>query len=337
MNRSLLAIVGVAVIVITVAVGYVGGIGAIGGDPLTIEGSEPTEIEASDEAVVSGSSTLETGTELSVRLRSTDNAGPSFLQSTTTTVEDGSFAAAFDLSDVITERNVTITVTGGNHSTEAPARLVAPEGGFESADAGEAPDVTFDEPVTLPAIENATLSGSTTAAPGTELGVRIRSTDGETAFLKSRTATVSENGSFESTFDLSDLYAEHEIAVNVQGDDWRADTDGRVTAPPGGFPDVEAVEAAFDGDSPLVFESGGTETITGSTSLPEGTGISIHLQSTDDEGRWLINTTETTAGSDGDFTAEIDVPTVESERDVGLELIVYRETVAEAEGRIDPA
>lgn len=65
--------------------------------------------------------------------------------------------------------------------------------------------VSFDQQqFQLSAAANQTVSGTTTVAPGTEFTVRLRSTaDTRPAVLKIADVTVTENGTFNATFDLS--------------------------------------------------------------------------------------------------------------------------------------
>ncbi|RLM59422.1 PGF-CTERM sorting domain-containing protein [Halobellus sp. Atlit-31R] len=67
---------------------------------------------------------------------------------------------------------------------------------------------------------NATISGTTTLEPGTELQVRVQST-GETdpQFLKTSAATVGDDGSWTTTFDLSAVETHDTITVTVVGPD----------------------------------------------------------------------------------------------------------------------
>jgi hypothetical protein len=64
--------------------------------------------------------------------------------------------------------------------------------------------VSFDEPVEAPASSDATISGSSTLAPGTELEIEAANTR-DNPFLERETATVSEDGTWEATFDFSDV------------------------------------------------------------------------------------------------------------------------------------
>ncbi len=61
------------------------------------------------------------------------------------------------------------------------------------------------EPVTVVAAANQSISGSTTVAPGSEVRLRVRSTNGtEPAFLKTTHATVNPNGTWSAPVDFED-------------------------------------------------------------------------------------------------------------------------------------
>lgn len=64
------------------------------------------------EVTLTGTTTLDPGTELLVRVQSTGDTEPAFLRSTTTTVgPDGEWNATFDLSAVETHDRASVTVS----------------------------------------------------------------------------------------------------------------------------------------------------------------------------------------------------------------------------------
>lgn len=74
-----------------------------------------------------------------------------------------------------------------------------------TADAAETPRFVHDgEQLTLEPASGQTIRGETDLEGGTELSVRVRSS-GENPFLRSRPTTVDEDGTFEVTFDMSDV------------------------------------------------------------------------------------------------------------------------------------
>jgi hypothetical protein len=73
--------------------------------------------------------------------------------------------------------------------------------------------VSFEQPVEVSAGE-ATISGDSTLAPGTELNVEAANT-GQSPFLKRQTATVSEDGTWEASFDFSDVEPNTNFTVSI--------------------------------------------------------------------------------------------------------------------------
>jgi PGF-CTERM protein len=77
-------------------------------------------------------------------------------------------------------------------------------------------DANADDVVEVGASENASVSGSTTVAPGTEVTVRLRSVSGaENPFVMSETVTVAEDGSIDANFDLADVAVGTNLTVAV--------------------------------------------------------------------------------------------------------------------------
>lgn len=75
-------------------------------------------------------------------------------------------------------------------------------------------NASIDEPVEVPASSDATISGNSTVAPGTELTVQVENTAAN-PFFERQTATVSEDGTWEATFDLSGVPNGTEFNVTV--------------------------------------------------------------------------------------------------------------------------
>ena len=307
-----------------------------GNDTVAFDDGTPVELEASEDATLSGMTTLDADTELSIRVQSADDTTPRFFQSVEATVaDDGTFAAAFDLADITSEREVTVSVHAPNTTAEVDGRVVAPEGGFtEPTEREDDRTVSFDgdDPIELVATENATVSGTTTAETGSEIHVQIRSIDDGAQFLMGRTATVDSDGSFTVMFDLHEIYEQREIEISAVGDDWRQSASGTIVAPESGFPDVDGVEATIDGDQPIDLTVAASETVSGSTNLDAGTEVNVEIRNESDG--HLLAVDETTVGEDGAFTANVDLSMAEPDQNVTIELAVYRETVTTADGRV---
>jgi hypothetical protein len=84
---------------------------------------------------------------------------------------------------------------------------------------GDSSTITHDgEELVLESALNQTVTGTSELPPGTEIAVRLRSTDGVHPFLKSRGVTVAPDGTFEARFDLSDIEAGTEFTAVVLKD-----------------------------------------------------------------------------------------------------------------------
>jgi hypothetical protein len=106
-------------------------------------------------------------------------------------------------------------------------------------------NASFDDPVEVPASSDATISGSSTVAPGTELTIEAANTQAN-PFLQRGTATVAEDGTWEVTLDLSDVAEGTNFTVSI--DELDANATGTVVA---------GAEGAADGEETL-----GNETTT---------------------------------------------------------------------------
>ncbi|MDR5656682.1 PGF-CTERM sorting domain-containing protein [Halodesulfurarchaeum sp. HSR-GB] len=91
---------------------------------------------------------------------------------------------------------------------------------FSVADADaefDVSEVDGDDYVVAEAAENQTVSGTTNIAPGTEVRVRLTGT-GDATFVESNTeVVVQEDGTFSTTFDLSERAAGEEFEATVRG------------------------------------------------------------------------------------------------------------------------
>lgn len=331
-----LALGAVAAVVIAVGMGGVGT--ALTNNPdsqITINGSEPFVIPASEQAVVSGTTKLAPETRVSIRFQSTDQGTPFVKSSAATVADDGGFETTFDLSELSSERTVQISVQADDYSTERSGRIVAPENGFGGTEEEASAEVTLpEEPVELTASENATLSGSTVAEPGSELTVRLKHADSDTPFVKGTSTTVETDQSFTATFDLSDRLTERETTIRISNGNWTTTTPGTVIAPPDGFPDVENATVSLRRSEPLVLDMATNQTIAGSTNLDSGTELDIRLSDTDGMTPRLLERSETTVGAGGNFTGEFDLASVDQERNITVEVVAYRTTLSEFDGEI---
>ena len=155
--------------------------------------------------------------------------------------------------------------------TASPAAVAAP--------ATQAENTTVDyegERLTLVSGPNATVTGETDLASGTNLTVRVRSS-GESPFLRSAPATVSEDGAFTTTFNLTQVSDGTNATVTVSGAEGPlTEADARIAADPTPTPTVSPSptpsETPPPTTSPNVTEDGTTP--DGDTG-GDGTGFGV--------------------------------------------------------------
>lgn len=91
------------------------------------EGALP--MAADEQQVVTGEAALAPGTELTVRLRSTDSSTPLLIQQTAYVSDNGTFAAVFDMSSVAANTTFDLTaLQNGTTLLETSSRTVACDG-----------------------------------------------------------------------------------------------------------------------------------------------------------------------------------------------------------------
>lgn len=134
-----LAVVALAALLVTSAA-VVPGAAQSDGDTVELESES---VPSTAEATVTGTTTLDPGTELRVRVRSAGDTEPAFLRSTTATVgSDGAWNATFDLSAVEDHDRLSVTVTAVDG--DASATFETPLRDDEAADA------TDEAPISTP-------------------------------------------------------------------------------------------------------------------------------------------------------------------------------------------
>jgi len=100
--------------------------------------------------------------------------------------------------------------------------------------------VSFDEPLRVSASSDATVTGTSSVAPGTELDVQVESV-GANPFFDRQTVEVGDDGSWEATFDLSDVSNGTEFTASV--DDPAANATGVVVTEGAADAEEETTEA----------------------------------------------------------------------------------------------
>lgn len=207
---------------------------------------------------ITGSTTLEQGTELRVTVRST--GGSPFLMTATTSVDgDGRFSVTMDFSNLDAgdaEPAVVSVYADGDELANASVTFEPGPGDDPSADEettadGSGPDATVDhegDTLTLETETGRTIAGSSTLDPGTTVTVMLRGS-GEEPFLKNFETTTGEDGTFSVTVDLADLDAEKaEPAVLMVRADGETLTQLDVTFEPGPGPEPDEEYTTADRD-----------------------------------------------------------------------------------------
>lgn len=124
--------------------------------------------------------------------------------------------------------------------------------------------------IRLEAAPNQTISGTTDLEPGTEVRVHVRSS--ERNFIKSYTTNVSADGSFEMTFDLSDLAAPSDVTAGVSEVNGSASdrVTGRVVAP-----GTETSDERIDLPTMTRVAQNGTANLT--VTMPPGESVAVRI------------------------------------------------------------
>jgi PGF-CTERM protein len=164
-RRRLTALALAAVLVVTAAAAVASpAVAQSDTDPFALD----TEaVESVTNATVSGTTTLDAGTEIQVRLSSTGETSPQFLKTKTTTVgSDGVWNATFDLSAIETHDTVGVSVVVTNESDDRSA-------GFE---------VPIENDRATPTDSG----GSLASAPGFGIGTAVAGLLGSAALLRRR-------------------------------------------------------------------------------------------------------------------------------------------------------
>ena len=208
---------------------------ATGADPaVTIDyDGEAVTVANAETQIVSGSAELAPGTSISVRIRSTGDTQPRFLQSKTVTVDrNGTWAAAFDFSEQSPGDTFEVTVRTDAGELTADGEVVACETDCEDDEPEPVETVridTTDGRVVVNDTASQVVSGAALAPTGTEVSLRLRSTDSEIRFFKAATAVVTDDGSWASAFNFSTIPPGSAFSVEATIDGgYVAETEGEV-------------------------------------------------------------------------------------------------------------
>lgn len=248
MNRQFGVLLGIGVVLAVAATGAVALNGGSAGpapaeqpvDGTTIQSDNGTlTLRAAQDQVVRGRTDVAPGESLTVRLQSAENASTPFLRTATTTVaENGSFAVTVDLAAVGDQPAFVATVRhDGEELTNTTGQVVGEltdaDSDTESTRSVATHFVVDGDRLTVPATTDATLDAETDLEPGTEVAVRLRSTNGSAPFLMSQPATVSEDGSLSATYNLSAVEPGMEVEASVYHDNEALVRQSGVVAAPG--------------------------------------------------------------------------------------------------------
>ncbi|WP_117591961.1 BGTF surface domain-containing protein [Haloprofundus halophilus] len=164
---------------------------------------------------------------------------------------------------------------------------------FEVVDREASLETNDDDVVEVAASENGSVEGESSIAPGSEIRVRAQSESGATnTFVETQTVTVSQNGTFNASFDFADLEAgtNFTLSLNDQtGSGFEGDTEYSAVI-------VNGTSGGDDGNVTTT-ETNNTTTETTTDEPTETT------EDTPEE-----TTEETTDGGNGDGETETDTP-----------------------------
>lgn len=136
-------------------------------------------------------------------------------------------SAETSLDSPLAPATYEVTLHRGTDATDDPVevgQIIVFEETQSAAASANASIVTEGEELVLQPETNRTIRGETDLEPGTELSVMMEGDQ----FIKTSVATVAEDGTFESTVDLSDLGGER-LRISVRHDDATlVEAEGRV-------------------------------------------------------------------------------------------------------------
>lgn len=186
--------------------------------------------------VITGSADLAPGTEIWVRVQSTGDTEPRFFQSKTAVVDrDGTWAVAFDFAEQSANDTFSVTATAEDVEATADGEVVACDDDCADPEPKPVETVridTTDGTVVVNDSASQVISGSALAPTGTEVSLRIRSTDSDMGFFKVESAVVTEDGTWATAFNFSRIPAGAEFSVEatMRADGYVAERGGEVVA-----------------------------------------------------------------------------------------------------------
>ncbi|MHC3381274.1 BGTF surface domain-containing protein [Haloarcula sp. H-GB5] len=267
-------------------------------------------LHADEQQVVTGETTLEPGTEMTVTIVSENSSNPFVYRREPIVQPNGTFAAQFDLSrpPANTSYNLSGYVDGdmlfNRTETIAPC-----DGNCTSSEVGatEQQATVSEDSLPLHADEQQVVTGETTLDPGTEMTVEIISENSSNPFLYQSEVIVQPNGTFVAQFDLSRPPANtsYELSAHVDGDtlfertETVAQCDGNCTDP---VPEIVTPEPTDDGENVVEVSQGDTTIIPVSMTDGGTKTLSIGSEATN----YRINATVSDDDGDGEVTVLFD-------------------------------
>ncbi len=222
---------------------------------------EQTNPDANQDEVVLNASTL--GTDDTDATLYTDEDNNTFFVVIDTRafseLEDGqNYEASFTVGDEDETTSPNPYVDDEEEeSVSTDFSLDDPDGEFDNLQNGD---------LTVAKSSSSMVSGTTNVAPGTELTIRLRSSNSDSPFLKSQTVDVQADGTFSAEFDMSDVATGAEFTATIRkgstvlGDE----VDGVVG-------EGASAEVTFDDQ-----ETDGSSVVVSSVTLSEGGFVTIH-------------------------------------------------------------
>lgn|GEM_PF-2300977 len=211
---------------------------------------ERLTLAALENETVRGETDRSPGTEVTVRLSSTSGASPFLVQRTATVADDGTFAAEVDLVGVANGTTFEATVRrdgaavasaegvviGGHNEVSTPDTS---EGNWTAVPVNDTSPVAAEnhstaldyegDAVTLASASGQTVAGETDLSAGTDVTLRLEATGDASPFLRTVTATVTDEGRFSAAVNASAIEPGSTFEVTVRHDgDTIALADGEV-------------------------------------------------------------------------------------------------------------
>jgi hypothetical protein len=224
------------------------GADAESGSAFAHEGDRLT-LAALENETVRGETNLSPGTDVTLRLSSTSGGSPFVVQRSTAVAEDGTFAVEVDLVGVANGTTLeAIAHHDGAEVASTQGVVIGGKNDISPTDANEGNwtkvpvndtspvaaqnhSTTLDyegDALTLESAPEQSIAGETNLSAGAEVALRLTST-GASPFLKSATATVTEDGRFSTAVNTSAVAPGSTFDVTVRHDgDTIALADGEV-------------------------------------------------------------------------------------------------------------